>query len=429
MRVLAHSGAALVALVAVPVALPLLVLRPGLRAGLRDRLGAPKDVEPGAIWIHGASVGEAVASLPLHRLLCERGHHTLASTMTRTGQLALARRRPELPRVLAPIDHPWCVGAALRRVRPRALVLVETELWPSWIAAAARLGIPVVIVSARLSDRSYPRYRSVAFAVAPTLRRVTRIGARSAADAERFVALGAPSDRVEVTGDLKLEPPSEDPVLAPDLDAAVGEGPWLVAGSTHPGEEEAALGALAAAERAGHRVGLVLAPRHPERAREVARLVESQGRRVRLRTDLAAGPPDPGDVLVLDTVGELPALYSRAAVCFVGGSLVPVGGHNVLEPLQVGRPVLFGRHTSSARDAVELVLACGAGRRVADAQGLARAVVEEFGEPEVAAQRGRMGRQLLVEHTGAARRSAALVEDLLAGSLPPGSAPRGPVPS
>jgi 3-deoxy-D-manno-octulosonic-acid transferase len=415
--VLAHSGAALVALVAAPAALPLLALRPDLRAGLRDRLGAPRDVEPGAIWIHGASVGESVAALPLHRLLEERGYRTLASTMTRTGQLALERRRPELARLFAPIDHPWCVGAALRRVRPRALVLVETELWPSWIAAAARLGIPVAVVSARLSDRSFPRYRSVAFAVAPTLRRLTRIGARSAADAERFVALGAASERVEVTGDLKLEPPSDPPVLAPDLDAALGQGRWLVAGSTHPGEEEAALQALAAAEQSGHDIGLVLAPRHPERAREVARIAEGQGRRVALRTALAARVLEPGDVLVLDTVGELAALYPRAAVCFVGGSLVPVGGHNVLEPVQGGRTVLFGRHTSSAREAVELVLTCGAGRRVAAAEDLARAVVEELEEPEVAARRGRMGRQALDEHSGAARRSAALIEDLLAGSV------------
>jgi 3-deoxy-D-manno-octulosonic-acid transferase len=414
--VLAHSGAALAALVAAPAALPLLALRPDLRAGLRDRLGAPRDVAPGAIWIHGASVGEAVAALPLHRLLQERGYRTLASTMTRTGQLALERRRPELARLFAPIDHPWCVGAALRRVRPRALVLVETELWPSWIAAAARRGIPVAVVSARLSDRSFPRYRSLAFAVAPTLRRLTRIGARSAADAERFVALGAASERVDVTGDLKLEPPSDPPVLAPDLDAALGQVTWLVAGSTHPGEEEAALRALAAAEQAGHDIGLVLAPRHPERAREAARIAAGQGRRVQLRTDLAARALQHGDVLVLDTVGELPALYSRAAVCFVGGSLVPIGGHNVLEPVQVGRTVLFGRHTSSARDAVELVLACGAGRRVTGAEGLARAVVEELGEPDVAARRGRMGRQVLDEHSGAARRSAALIEGLLAGS-------------
>jgi 3-deoxy-D-manno-octulosonic-acid transferase len=252
--------------------------------------------------------------------------------------------------------------------------------------------------------------------VAPTLRRLTRIGARSRADAERFLALGATGERIEVTGDLKLEPSADAPALAPDLEAAVGEGLWLVAGSTHPGEEEAALQALAAAEQAGHDIGLVLAPRHPERAQDVARIVESQGRRARLRTDLARGALEPGDVLVLDTVGELPALYARAAVCFVGGSLVPVGGHNVLEPVQKARAVLFGHHTSSARDAVELVLACGAGRRVTGAEGLARAVVEELDEPEVAARRGRMGREVLDEHSGAARRSAALVEDLLAGS-------------
>jgi 3-deoxy-D-manno-octulosonic-acid transferase len=417
--VLAHSGAALLALVAAPAALPLLALRPGLRTGLRDRLGAPRGVEPGAIWIHGASVGEAVASLALHRELAERGHRTLASTMTRTGQLALASRQPELPRVLAPIDHPWCAGAALRRVRPRALVLVETELWPSWIAAARRQQVPVAMVSARLSDRSYPRYRSVAFAVAPTLRRLSRIGARSAADAERFVALGAASARVRVTGDLKLEPPPEPPVLPRDLASVMAGGTWLVAGSTHDGEEEAALDALAAAERAGHAARLLLAPRHPERARDVVRLAEARGRRVELRTGVAGRGMQPGEVLVLDTVGELPALYTRAAVCFVGGSLVPVGGHNVLEPVQVGRAVLYGRHTSNAREAVELVSACGAGRRVADAEGLARAVVEELLEPEVAARRGRAGRQVLDEHSGAARRSADLVEEL----LPDGGAP------
>lgn len=415
MRVLAHSAAALVAVVAAPAALPLLALRPGLRAGLRDRLGLPRGVPQHAVWIHGASVGEAAASVPLHRLLVERGHLTLASTMTRTGQQALARQLPEVPRVLAPLDHPWCVGAALRRLRPRALVLVETELWPCWIAAAQRQGVPVALVSARLSDRSYPRYRRLAFAVTRTLRRLSRIGARSADDAERFVSLGAPRDRVEVTGDLKLEFPAREPHLAPDLRAAVGDGVWLVAGSTHPGEEEAVLQALEAAERAGHHLGLALAPRHPERVPDVVRLVEERGRRVQLRSRLSGQRCEPGAVLVIDSVGELPALYAHGAACFVGGSLVPVGGHNVLEPARVGRPVLFGRHTSNAREAVELLLACGAGRPVADAAELARAVLGELEDREAAVRRGQAGRRMLEEHRGAARRSALLVEEMLGG--------------
>ncbi len=413
MRVLAHSGAALVALVAAPAALPLLALRPGLRTRLSERLGALPDVPPGAVWIHGASVGEATASLRLHALLRARGYPTLASTITRTGQQTLERREPGLPRVLAPVDHPWCVASALRRARPRALVLVETELWPSWIAAAARRAVPVVMVSARLSDRSYPRYRRVAFALAPTLARLSRVGARSVADADRFAALGVPKERIEVTGDLKLEPAEEQPALAPDLRAALGGLGWVVAGSTHAGEEEASLAALEVAERAGHRVGLVLAPRHPERVGEVEQLATATGRRVRRRTALGRDAPEPGEVLILDTVGELPALYAQAAVCFVGGSLAPVGGHNVLEPVQAGRPVLFGPHTATAREAVERVLACGAGRRVEDADALAQAVVEELAAPEAAAQRGRAGRAALEEHRGAAQRSADLIESVL----------------
>ncbi|MEN8182456.1 MAG: glycosyltransferase N-terminal domain-containing protein [Myxococcota bacterium] len=413
MRVFAHSGAALLALGAAPAGVLALALRPGLRAGLGERLGGVPRTEPGAIWVHGASVGEAAASLALHELLLAQGHRTVASTTTPTGQELLARRRPELTRMLAPLDHPWCVGAALARVQPRALVLVETELWPSWIAAAERRAIPVVLVSARLSDRSFPRYRRLAFAVTPTLGRLARIGARTRLDAERFLALGVPPERVEVTGDLKLEAPAEPPCLAPDLAEQLGPSRWLVAGSTHASEEGAALAALAAAEAAGHALGLVLAPRHPERAPDVLREVAAAGRRGQLRSQLS-GPLAAGEVLVLDTLGELPALYARASVVFVGGSLVPRGGHNVLEPVRVGRPVLFGTHTENARQSVDLLLGCGAGRRLADSAALTRAVLDELADPDGASRRGEAGRALLEAHRGAARRSVELVERVLA---------------
>ena len=174
--------------------------------GLRERLGALPGLPPGAIWVHGASVGEILAASRLVDRLRKGGHAVVTSTVTLAGREVMRRTRPDVPCHLAPLDHPWCVDAALSRVRPAALVLIETELWPSWLAAAERRGIPVALVSGRISDRSYPRYQRV--------RRDHR--ARAAADrgarrphrgdAERFLALGAPPARVRVTGDLKLEP-------------------------------------------------------------------------------------------------------------------------------------------------------------------------------------------------------------------------------
>jgi 3-deoxy-D-manno-octulosonic-acid transferase len=366
------------------------------------------------VWVHGASVGESLAALPLHDALRARGFATLASTTTVTGRAVLRQRRGELPVALAPLDHPWCTARALDRARPRALVLVETELWPSLTAAAARRGVPVVAVSARLSDRSFPRYRRLAFALRPTLRRLAAVGARSREDAERFVALGVPAARVEVTGDLKLEPPREPPPLAADLAAFLGERPLFVAGSTHAGEEAAGLAALAALAAAAPDAALVLAPRHPDRFDAVERVVHDAGRRVHRRSRLAVGARlGAGEVLLLDTLGELAAVYGCARVAFVGGSLAPVGGHNVLEPVAAGAPVLFGPHTENARAGVELVLAADAGRRVADAGELARDLVAAWGSREAARARAERGRAELARHRGASQRSADLVVRVL----------------
>jgi 3-deoxy-D-manno-octulosonic-acid transferase len=409
-RVLAHSGAALAALLGAPVALVGLVVRPAWREGWRERLGAAPRLEPGAVWVHGASVGESLAALPLHDALRARGFATLASTTTVTGRAVLRQRRGELPVALAPLDHPWCTARALDRARPRALVLVETELWPSLTAAAARRGVPVVAVSARLSDRSFPRYRRLAFALRPTLRRLAAVGARSREDAERFVELGVPAARVEVTGDLKLEPPREPAPLAGDLAAFLADRPLFVAGSTHPGEEAAALAALAALEVAEPGAALALAPRHPDRFDAVERQVRDAGRRLHRRSRLAVGARlGAGEVLLLDTLGELAAVYRLARVAFVGGSLAPVGGHNVLEPVAAGAPVLFGPHTENARAGVELVLAADAGRRVADASELARDLVAAWGPREVLRARAERGRTELERHRGASQRSADLV--------------------
>ena len=204
--------AALLAAAAAAVGVAALALRPSWRAGLGERLGLRSPAVSGPIWVHGASVGEILAATRLVDALRARGHRVLASTTKSTGRAVLARARPEVPRRLAPIDHPWCVALALDRAAPVALVLVETELWPNWIAAAARRGVPVAVVSARISDRSFARYQQVGALARRTLGRLAAVGARTAEDARRLAALGLAEERLEITGDLKLEPPIGEPV-------------------------------------------------------------------------------------------------------------------------------------------------------------------------------------------------------------------------
>ncbi len=413
MRAVDHALAAFAALALAPVAAGALALRPAWRVGLRERLGVQPGLPPGAVWVHGASVGEILAASRLVDRLRSGGHSVVSSTVTLAGREVMRRAHPEIPCHLAPLDHPWCVESALARVQPAALVLIETELWPSWLAAAERRGIPIALVSGRVSDQSYPRYQRFQRFIGPALRRIAAIGARTAADAERFLALGAPPERICVTGDLKLEPAEEGAPLAPDLGRVLGGVPLFVAGSTHPGEERAALAALAHAAKEGLPAALVLAPRRLERAAEVERIARVGGRVVRRRSALGSAPLREGEVLVLDSVGELTPVYARAAVAFVGGTLVPVGGHNVLEPVFAGRPVLFGPHTENARHAVVILEASGAGRRVADADELAKALVVLLRDPDEARRRGEGGRRELSTHRGSAERAAELIEALL----------------
>jgi 3-deoxy-D-manno-octulosonic-acid transferase len=214
-----HSLAAFSAALLAPVALPVLALKRGWREGLGERLGksVPSQV-PGSIWVHGASVGEAMAATRLVEALRAGGRDVFLSTTTVTGRSVLQRVLPDVPVGLAPLDHPWCVDAALSKLEPSALVLVETEIWPVRIAAAARLGLPIIIVSGRISDRSFPRYMRLRRCFSSTMARIDAVGARSEVDAQRFISLGVPADRVCVTGDLKLE--------APERAARMGREAW-----------------------------------------------------------------------------------------------------------------------------------------------------------------------------------------------------------
>ena len=414
---LGHSLAALMAIGLTPAVALALLVRPSLRFGLGERFGRIDVVPPGsegAIWVHASSVGEAKAACRLVEALESSEQPVRTSTSTRPGREVFRRERPHGEVTLLPLDHPWLTEAALRRTRPSLSVMIETELWPSWIAACARQSVPVVVASGRLSDRSFPRYRKVKRAMRGTLARIEAVGARTELDAERFVELGVPENRVRITGDLKLDPPAGQPALAIDLIRALADTPVVIGGSTHKGEETALLDAMASAEKAGHGYVLVIAPRQVARAAEIVSLCRDRQRRVYRRSELEGRHLVPGEVLVLDTLGELAALYATASIAFVGGTLVPVGGHNLVEPVHAGCPVLFGPYVSNVWKIVEILEVGDAGRKVADAAGLAAATLEAFEDLEGCRVRGEIGREALEAHRGSVAQTQRMIEEVLA---------------
>jgi 3-deoxy-D-manno-octulosonic-acid transferase len=413
-RIARHGAATLAALTLAPVGGAALLVRPSWREGLGERLGWRAPRARGSIWVHGASVGEVLAAMRLLDALRERGHEVVVSTTTATGRDVIRRTRPDVTRTLAPLDHPWCADIALSRVEPAALVLVETELWPCWIAAAARRRIPVIAVSGRISERSFPRYRRLAPIFRGAFAHLSAVGARSGLDAERYAALGVARDRISVTGDLKLEPPASLPALASDLEHLLGGAPFWVAASTRPGEDEAVVLAHAEAQKAGLASAVVIAPRHLDRIAELEIGLMTRGISVRRRSRAGRTPLAAGEVLILDTLGELPAVFARARFAFVGGTLAPTGGHNVLEPAYAGRAVLFGPHVEKVREASALLLECGGAQGVAHGAELAKTVVAWLGDLEGVAERGAQALRALARHRGATERSLALVESVLA---------------
>lgn len=348
--------------------------------GLGQRLGrvpaALRDLDGDVVWIHAVSVGEvhAARGLLAHLDRIGPGFRAVLSTTTDTGQ-ALAATAGADASFYCPFDLPWAVSAWLDALRPRAVILVETEIWPNLLRACSRRQIPVVLVNARLSASSFAGYRRMGGIWRGVLDQLSLVCARTERDAERFRSLGVTDDLVFTTGNLKADaavlasPPEVRQQLARAL-RLNGDSPVLVAGCTMPGEEDQVLEAFATARVAEPTARLLLAPRHPERFDEVARAVDAAGWRCRRRT--SGGPPD-AEVLLLDTIGELPAAYGLGIASFVGGSLVPTGGHNLLEPAIYGQPVLFGPHMHNFADLAEEFRRQGAALEVTDADSLGRA--------------------------------------------------------
>jgi 3-deoxy-D-manno-octulosonic-acid transferase len=393
------------------------------REGLSERLGVvPRRIRQGVdgqrvVWVHAVSVGEVLAASRLIEELGARlsadsqggsAWRVMISTTTRTGQ-DLARKRFGVERVFYfPLDFGWAVRAWLRALRPRLLVLLETEFWPRMLVECRRQRIPVAVVNARISDRSWPRYRRLAWVWQRLLSGMAAVLAQSELDAERLRALGA--DHVRVTGNLKYDvrAPESATIVALLRDHISPAARVLICGSTLAGEEELLLDALPPD------VVTVLAPRHPERFAEVAEILRRGGARWVRRSEWVQAPAkiEPGTVALLDSIGELASVYSLASVALVGGSLVPAGGHNPLEPAQFGVPVVMGPHFANFRGIVEALQSKEA-MKTTPPEDLARTIASLLGDRDVALAMGERGRRVFEEQAGATERTVSALREIL----------------
>ncbi|HUT34900.1 MAG TPA: 3-deoxy-D-manno-octulosonic acid transferase [Planctomycetota bacterium] len=393
------------------------------RTGYRERFGgvAPREGEAPCLWVHAVSVGEMNLVRPLVEAFAQEhpDWEIVFSTATYTGRAMAEKLYPGRRAFYYPLDFSCAVARTLRRIRPNLIVLVELEVWPNFLAAAARRGVPVAIVNGRLSEKAFGRYRLIRPLAGRWLRRIAQFCVQTQAYAERLKALGAPAERVTVTGNLKFDsaPPAPPRGLDAELAASFGLGPdepLVVGGCTWPGEDEALLDAYPRLKREFPALRLLLAPRQADRFGPVEQLIRRAGLPCIRRTALKDGArAEPGAVILLDTMGELARVYGLATLVFVGGSLIPHGGQSTIEPSAQAKPVLFGPHTGNFRDVNEQLLAHGAARRVADAAELGTALGDLLGHPGDAAEMGRRARRVVEANRGATRRTLEALEPFL----------------
>jgi len=413
----------LIAYLLAPVVLGALALR-GFRdrshwEGFTQRFGLGAALQGGrSVWVHAVSVGEVQAAAPLvNALLAKLPDVPLVlTTVTPTGRArarALFGGRVEVRYV--PIDLPGSVRRFFARVRPQLAIVLETEIWPNLYNRCGRLGIPLVLASARISPRSVPRYRRLVGLFRQALSNGIFIAAQSEQDAERFRSIGASPERTHVVGNIKFDyahPPNIE-AQGRELRQMLGaDRPIWVAGSTHAGEEEVLLAAHRRLRERMPRALLVMVPRHPPRFPEVSGWLAQRGAKFVTRTSRAPSAEDT-EVFLVDTLGELLAFYAAADVAFVGGTLVPIGGHNLLEPASLGLPVLAGPNNFNSADIARLLIEGGAVRIVHDAMELANAVEELLADAASRERMGTAGRRAIEENRGAADRLMAFLEPLL----------------
>jgi 3-deoxy-D-manno-octulosonic-acid transferase len=444
-------------LLASPAIVLILLVKKRCRRGLLERLGLsglsrlsvweqnkpdkPHKPDKPVLWIHAVSLGEVVAVTPLVHALRKRypGDRVVVSTVTETGREAVEQRLAGVAEhCYAPLDFPWVVSRFIERLAPRAFLFVETELWPNLLRALSRRDVPAVMVNGRLSSRSFEGYRRLRPFMRQVLGSVTLCLMQSERDAERIIALGALPSRVVRTGNIKFDQPLPDPDgVVSGIDRGMlglqDDEELIVAGSTHPVEEEQLLACYGTLRQEFPSLVLMLAPRHIERADQVEATVRAQGFAVQRRSAPQPGPPPLGGreregagrgrVIILDTRGELAQVYRHAVLAFVGGTLVPVGGHNLLEPALWGKPVFFGSHTDHCAEIASLLAEVGGGMQVPDGGALAAAMAERLRDRTSLQRMGAAARSVVLDNRGAVQRSLDLIAGVLEEQVHPHPTP------
>lgn len=386
------------------------------RLSQRFGFGFPK--LDSCIWVHAVSVGEVQAAVPLVQALAERypEQTLLVTTVTPTGAARVtAVFGDSVNHCYIPFEFPNAIRSFFSSVRPRAAMIMETEIWPNLYRGCGIRNIPLILVSARISPRSISGYRKLFPLIRDTLSHGIIIAAQSQADAERFMELGANAERTTVTGNIKFDV-RLDPAIA-DLGKQLratqfGQRRVWIAASTHDGEERQVLDAHRRLLTGHPDLLLVLVPRHPERFSGVRELVENQGFNVVSRTEERPCESET-EVFLVDTMGEVPLFYASSDIAFVGGSLVGVGGHNLLEPAAQGLPIITGPYLFNAQDIADKFVELGACRIVSDSDELASNVAALIDDPDEAARIGRNGLKVLQQNRGSLARLLVLLEPLL----------------
>ncbi|MGZ8867330.1 MAG: 3-deoxy-D-manno-octulosonic acid transferase [Thermoanaerobaculia bacterium] len=367
------------------------------------------------LWIHAVSVGEVIAAKPVVAAIekMRQGTSIVITTTTITGQAQARRLYPDATVTYFPFDFTFAVGRFLDHHPARAFVTMETEIWPNVTRLAKRRGLRVILANGRISDRSFPRYRAMRPLLSRVLALYDRILVREETDRKRFVEMGAPSDRVETTGNVKFDYAPDDTPLeaAPLIEKLVASRKTLVLGSTMEGEDEALLPHIERLVRE-HDCFVVIAPRKPERFEHVAALLATTSLRFIRRSALTDTSP-PADVLLLDTFGELAKIYRYATVAFVGGSIAPFGGHNPIEPAAAGVPVAFGPNMSNFREIASEFLANEAAVEVASAADAVAFAERVFDDDALRIALGERAKQTVLQNRGASQTTARRIVELL----------------
>ncbi len=414
-----------------PLILPYLILksikRKGSLSGTSERLGFYPDKNIGnkkVIWIHAVSVGEVIASIPLVLELKSRypNYSLIMSTVTETGRATAINKIPFLNAIIYfPFDFAFSVNKAIDTIRPNIFIMLETEIWPNFLKALKRKNIPAILINGRISDRSYKRYLTVKFFIKNVLKNISCFGMQSNQDVERIINIGAEKEKTKRTGNLKFEHEvkelTEDEIkgLRRSLNIKDGDEIFL-AGSTHRGEDEEIIKAYLEILKEVKNTILIIAPRHLDRLSEIEGLLQKYSlafvRKTEIKIDIK-GEGRVRGVILLDTIGELSTLYCIASIVFVGGSLVPVGGHNILEPALYKKPILFGHHMHNFREIAEEFKNRNACVEIKNTDEMSKEIIHILKNPEIGEELGERGFSVILENKGALERSVALISRFL----------------